>query len=99
MNSRVINILKLFPQHKSRFQEFYLLRLCYGNSGIHIFCRQIFRHIQASILLVLPSFRPLAGIHLRKYESAADVVSDIIEIQEKRLKRSIGIQHSVGSHQ
>ncbi|KOS44051.1 hypothetical protein ACN38_g4997, partial [Penicillium nordicum] len=26
-----------------------------GNSGIHIFCRRIFRQIQASILLILVS--------------------------------------------
>ncbi|KAJ9481103.1 hypothetical protein VN97_g12399 [Penicillium thymicola] len=29
--------------------------LCYGNSGIHIFCRQIFRQIQAPILPILVS--------------------------------------------
>ncbi|KOS38481.1 hypothetical protein ACN38_g10691 [Penicillium nordicum] len=39
-----------------RFQVLYLKsRLCYGNSGIHIFRRQIFRQMQASILLILVS--------------------------------------------
>ncbi|KOS46910.1 hypothetical protein ACN38_g2101 [Penicillium nordicum] len=35
----------------------WFLGLCYGNSGIHIFCRKIFRHIQGTNITNI-SFRP-----------------------------------------
>ncbi|KOS40616.1 hypothetical protein ACN38_g8529 [Penicillium nordicum] len=35
--------------------KYFTYARAYDNSGIHIFCRQIFRHIQASILLILVS--------------------------------------------
>ncbi|KOS40799.1 hypothetical protein ACN38_g8355 [Penicillium nordicum] len=37
------------------FKYFTYNGVCYGNSGIHIFCRQIFRQIKAPILLILVS--------------------------------------------
>ncbi|KAJ9492668.1 hypothetical protein VN97_g584 [Penicillium thymicola] len=39
-------------------------RVCYGNSGIHIFCRQIFRH-NSSIDITNISFQPWPGYTMK----------------------------------